>query len=202
MAVDEEERRPAARVAVVPQLIYALLRLEPVHGGGHAEHAHEGAGGLLVAGGDGAPLLESGPEALDEVPVAVDVVGAGYRRFVALGRDRGPRAQVPDMLPKGVAGVAAVAHDPLGHPGQAVEQRHGVRQFMRLARREAEGDGASFAVGDHAGLGAIATTRAPKRLMRVPPCRGLPFLAAPAAFWWARIEVPSRKVIPSEMPVS
>ena len=94
----------------------------------------------------------------DEVPVAVDVVGAGHRRFVALGRDRGPRAQVPDMLPKGVAGVAAVAHDPLGHPGQAVEQRHGVRQFMRLARREAEGDGAPFAVGDHAGLGAIATT--------------------------------------------
>src|SRR5215208_3070820 len=127
MAVDEEERRPAARVAVVPQLIYALLRLEPVHGGGHAEHAHEGAGGLLVAGGDGAPLLESGPEALDEVPVAVDVVGAGHRRFVALGRDRGPRAQ---------------------------------------------------------------------------SCRGLLFLPAPAAFWWARIEVPSRKVIPSEMPLS
>src|SRR5690348_5548740 len=78
----------------------ALLAFDPVEGGGHAEDAHEGAGGLLVAGGDGAPLLEPGPEALDQVAVVVDVVGAGDRFLVALGRDRGPRAHVPDMLPE------------------------------------------------------------------------------------------------------
>jgi hypothetical protein len=36
----------------------ALLTLAPIEDGGEAEDAEEGAGGLLVAGGAGAPLLQ------------------------------------------------------------------------------------------------------------------------------------------------
>src|ERR1051325_2210690 len=43
--------------------------LDPVHGGGHAEHAHEAAGRLLVACRDCTPLLEPGPEPIDGVAV-------------------------------------------------------------------------------------------------------------------------------------
>src|SRR3982751_6789936 len=47
----------------------SVLLLDPVHGGGHAEHAHEAAGRLLVACRDRTPLLEPGPETLDAVAV-------------------------------------------------------------------------------------------------------------------------------------
>ena len=77
---------------------------------------------VFVADGDGAPFLEPGPEALDLVPVVVDPVRAGDGRLVALGRDRGPRTYVPDVLTKSVAGVAPVPDDPIGHAGQVTEQ--------------------------------------------------------------------------------
>jgi hypothetical protein len=104
------------------------------------------------------------------------------------------------MLSEGVAAIAAVCHDPDRHAGQAREQRHGAGQFMRLTWREGEGDGPAPAVGNHAGLGAIAATRTAKRLTRTPLRRSEAFAAAPAAFWWARMDVPSRKAMPSSTP--
>jgi hypothetical protein len=44
--------------------------------------------------------------------------------------------------------------------------------------------------------GAIAATRAAKRLTSTPLRRSGVLFAAPAAFWWARMEVPSRKAVP------
>ena len=72
--------------------------LEPVEGRGKAEDAHEADGGFLVAGSDGAPFLEPGPEPLDLVAVVADAVRAGDGRLVALGRDREPCTYVPDVL--------------------------------------------------------------------------------------------------------
>jgi hypothetical protein len=57
-----------------------------------------------------------------------------------------------------------------------------MRQFMRLTRREGGGDRASRAVGDHAGLCAIAAMRPTKRLTRAPTRRSGLFTAAPAVF--------------------
>ena len=51
------------------------------------------------------------------------------------------------MLAEAVTAVAAIGHDPQRHARQAVEQRHGVGQFVGLSRREAKGDGASCGVG-------------------------------------------------------
>ncbi len=87
------------------------------------------------------------------------------------------------MLAEGVAAVAAVGDDPDRHAGQACEQRHGVGQFVCLAGCEGEGDGPPGAVGDYAGLGAVAATRTAKRLTSTSlRCVGV-FLVAPAAFW-------------------
>ena len=136
-----------------------MSSLEPIEGCGEAEGTHEADGGLLVAGGDGALLLEPSPEALDLVAVVVDPARAGDGRLVAPRRDRRPCAHVPDVLTKGVAGVATVPDDTLGHARKLVEQRNRMGQFMGLTGRQPEGDGAALPVGDHASLGPIAATR-------------------------------------------
>ncbi len=128
------------------------MEFEPIERGGEAEDAEERAGGLFIAGGYGAPLLQSRPETLDAVAVVVDRLRAGDRSLVAAGRDGRTHAEAPGVLAEGMAAVAAVGHHPHRHAGQAREQRHGVGQFVRLARREGEGDRPSRAVGgDHAG---------------------------------------------------
>ena len=47
-----------------------------------------------------------------------------------------------------MAGVATVAHDPLGHVGELVEQGNGVGEFVSLPGRDAKSDGAAPPVGD------------------------------------------------------
>ena len=74
------------------------------------------------------------------------------------------------MLAEGVAAVATVGDDPTGHVRQLVEQCHGVRQFVRLPRRQYESDGAADRVGDHASFGAIAATRPAKCFTMVSLC--------------------------------
>lgn len=134
------------------------MSLEPIERCSEAEDTGEADGGVLVARGDGAPLLEARPEPLDDVAVVVDPIRTSELLLVALGRDRGACTGGPDVLAEAVAGIAAVAHDPLGHAGQLVEERNGVRQFVGLPRGVAEGNGAPSSVGDHASLGAIAAT--------------------------------------------
>src|SRR4051812_20002879 len=136
------------------------------------------------------------------VAIGVDPVRAGDRAFVLLGRDRRTRAQAPDVLAKGVAAQASVRHHPFRHPGQALQERDRMRQFMRLARSQDEGHRASKPVGDHARLGAVAATRAAQRLTLIARLAGGPLFSAPAALWWARMLVPSRNVIPSWTPRS
>src|SRR3954469_20812615 len=76
------------------QSLSSALLLDPVHGGGHAEHTHEGAGGLLISGRNRMPLLEPRPETLDPIAISVDPRRAGHGRFATLGRDRRACAEV------------------------------------------------------------------------------------------------------------
>jgi len=48
----------------------------------------------LIAGGDGAPFLQTCPQALDAVAIVIDPSGTGHGRLVFLGRDRRPRSQM------------------------------------------------------------------------------------------------------------
>jgi len=58
-----------------------------------------------------------------------------------------------------------------------------VGSFVRLSWRDAEADSTPSSAGDHAGLGAIAPTRAAKRFTIISLGRRSHLSAAPAAFW-------------------
>jgi len=139
--------------------------------------------GLFVACGNGTPLLEPGPEVLDEVSVGVDPRRAADGRVGAFGRDGGPCAQVPDALAKGIGGEAAVPDNPPGHVRQTAEQPRGKRQFMRLSGGECEGNGPPAPVCDHTGFCAVAAARAAKRLAHISLVAVDPLFCAPAALW-------------------
>ena len=149
------------------QFLSSVPSLDPVHRCGHAEHAHEGAGGLLVAGCHGPPLLEPRPKALDAVAVLVDPRRTGHRGFVALGWDRRAGTEAPDEFAEGMAGVAAVGHDPKGDNGKGGQQQWRQRQLVRLPGRQRKADGTALCISNHAGLAAKAAARAAKRLVFV-----------------------------------
>src|SRR3954454_18217521 len=181
-----------------------LLGLEPIESGREAEDAHEGAGRLLIAGRNGAPLFQPRPEPLHVVAIVVDPLRAGHRSFVLFGRDRRTRAQGPDVLAKGVTGMTPVRHHPLRHPGQALQKRDRMGQLMGLARRQDEGHRPSEPVSDHANFSVIDAARASQRFTLIArlavgpllaPARAAqrftliarlavgPLFSAPAALW-------------------
>ncbi|MDR7039986.1 hypothetical protein J2X36_004764 [Methylobacterium sp. BE186] len=94
-------------------------------------------------------------DSFDPVAVGVDPIRAGDRGIVPLRRDRRPGAHAPDVLAETLAGVASVAHHPLGHARQLTEQRDSLRQLMRLTVRDPERDGTgtvrNFVLGGHSG---------------------------------------------------
>jgi hypothetical protein len=92
-----------------------VLAPDPIDSSCETKHTHEGACGLLIAGCNSPPLFEPGPEALDDIAVVVDPVGAGDRCLMALRRDRRSGSHAPDVLAEAVAGVAAIGHHPGGH---------------------------------------------------------------------------------------
>ena len=87
------------------------------------------------------------------------------------------------MLAKGVAAQAPVRHHPSRHPGQALQKRDGVGQFMSLPGSQDEGHRPSQPVGDHASLGSIPSTRAAQRLTLISLLAVGPLFSAPAALW-------------------
>src|SRR4051812_1487660 len=159
---------PHTRCPIQDAPYKGLLGLEPIESGSEAEDAHEAGGGLLVAGRDGAPLLEPCPEPLDLVAIVINPVRASDWCLVVFGRNSRTCAALPDVLAEGVTAQAPVSHHPLRHTGQAVEERDGLRQLMSLTRSQDEGHRPSEAVGDHASFGPIAPTRAAQRLTLVP----------------------------------
>src|SRR4051812_28925407 len=138
---------------------------------------------LLIAGRHRPPLFEPRPEPFYVVAIVVDPLRAGHRGFVLLGRDRRTRAQVPDVLAKGVAAQASVRHHPLWHARQALQKGNCMGQLVGLARRQDEGHRPSKPVGDPARLGAVAATRAAQRLTLISPLAVGPLFSAPAALW-------------------
>ena len=84
-AAGDSERHVGARVWSMDQ---GLLSPDPEQGGTDANDAHDADGRLVVAGRDGTPLVEAGPEPLDNGAVVVDPGRTGGRSLVALGRDR------------------------------------------------------------------------------------------------------------------
>jgi hypothetical protein len=146
----------------------SMLCFEPVHGCRHAEHAHEGAFGLLTAGRDGAPLFQSRPAALDQVAVGVDPGRAGHRGLVALGRNGRTRAEVPDEPAERLRGVTTIGHDPQRQSRAKAQQNRRHWQFIGLSGREGEANRPAGAVRYDTSFGGEAAARAAKRFTLLP----------------------------------
>jgi hypothetical protein len=86
-------------------LLYGLLAPDPVDCSGETEYSHEGLASLLVACGNSAPLLEPGPETLDDIAIGVNPLRTGDRRLIGFGRDCGLCTDAPDVLAKAPAGM-------------------------------------------------------------------------------------------------
>jgi len=134
----------------------------------HAEHAHEGALGFLIARCNRPPFFYTGPEALDEVAVLVDPGRTRHRCLVAPGRDGRTRAEAPDQHAEGMRGIAAIGHDPQHHGGEKAQQNRRHRQLMGLSGRQRKADCSPRAVHDDGGLGGEAAARAAQRLTLIP----------------------------------
>jgi hypothetical protein len=147
------------------------------------DRGEEVAGGLIVAGCDGAELLELGEEVLDQVARLIEVPIEGSRRAaVASRRDD-----------HGLAGRREGLDDPLVSVERLVgDQRVGLHvrqevisadQIMRLAAAQMEAERVAQCIDQGMDLGAQATTRPPDRLVLAG------FFWAPALGWWARTMV-------------
>src|SRR5215212_2946252 len=82
----------------------------------------------------------------------------------------GASAKVPDEVAEGMAGVAAVGHDPGGDDREECREPRRQWQLVRLPGGQGEADGATGGIGDHAGLGPITTARPTERLAHVALC--------------------------------
>ena len=130
--------------------------------------------------------------------MVIDPWRTSDRRIVAFGWDHRTRPQIPDALTKSIGGKAFVTHDPSRHIRQAAKQTWRQGKFVRLTGGKRESDGAPLTIGDHTGLGAVTAARATKRLTLIALRAVDPLFWAPAALWWARMLVPSMKVMQSE----
>src|SRR4051794_12672463 len=155
------------------------------------QDGEERARRLLVAGRDGTPLFEPVPHPLDPLPVHIDPVRAVDGSLIAPGRDGRSGAQLPDRRAQRVRRVAPIRHDPAGDGGQKVEEIEALWRLAGLPGRKGEAQSSTPRVRNGMGLGAEAALASPKRLAGVPP------FTAPAAFWCARMMVPSMKTRPS-----
>ena len=133
--------------------------------------------GFVIAGGEGAELLEVGEEVLDPVPGFIELT-------VERGRDQ-PCPAWPDhgldagrcqsMAHAGVGIEAAVGDQDRGL--DLAEKVVGALQFGGLAAGEVERGGPAPGIGQDVNFGARAAFAAAERLA------GAPFLRAPAACW-------------------
>ena len=72
----------------------------------------------------------------------------------------------------------------------------GARQVRGLSGCRPKGNGVTLPVGGHARFGAVAATRAARRVAILPLGHGFPLLAASIAFGWTRACAPSGEPFP------
>ncbi len=152
-----------------------MSSIEPNGCGGEMDSGEEVLGGFVIAGRDGAELLELGEEVLDQVPGLVEIAIIGARRPSVLARrDDGRlagRSQGLDHPLLGIEGL--VGNERLGL--KLREQGIGSGQIMGLAARQGKADGVAQSIHQRMDLGRQPTFAASNGLVVTP------FFRAPAA---------------------
>lgn len=139
---------------------------------------------LVIAGGDGAQVLELVEEALDQVALTIEgEVGLARDPAIGLGwHDRGDRLCVAGLDQRiGVIRLVRQAGLRLG----MLQQRLGLAEIAGLAGRQGEGNGMAQRSDQGMDLGGQSASRTSAGLVLAP------FFRAPALGWWARTMVAS-----------
>src|SRR5215208_3528922 len=155
----------------------------PDHATCNGDEGCEGRSGLVISGGDPTKMLDFADEALDEMPlfVEVSIIGNGVRP-TGVGRDHSRHVELRDMRAKRVGVEGLVAQNVLRR--QPCDQRLGHGRFVHLAAGVEQPQHISESINCDMDLRAQAPTRPPNRLFLNPPF-------PPAACWCARMIVPS-----------
>ena len=165
---------------------------QPIECGGEVQCAGEACGGLREPEGDRAHVLEPGPQVLDLVapsvggPVVVRKRMGSGRGHARLG------THLFDHAPPRGGRVGAVAGDTPDRtvrshlPAHPCQEQRSRFQFAGLSVQQLEGQRQAVGVAGNDRFCAEPAARTTQRLSQRPPF-------APAAFWCARIEVPSMK---------
>ena len=135
----------------------------------------EGLGKLVVARGNASELLDAAEEAFDQVAIAIQMP-IERARIASIGsrRNHGLPALRADRGDEGIRVLALVGDD--GAAGKPLDQRRGLIDIGKLARRQDDPQRVAQGIDRHMQLGAQPAARAADRLCAV-------FFLAPALCW-------------------
>jgi hypothetical protein len=136
------------------------------HGAGELDAGEEVSGEFVVAGGDGAKVLEFVEEALDEIALAVEREVTRARRLAIGFRsnhrcDVAPGQGVDERV--GVESFIANQHFWIGR----IQQGLGASEIVGLPGRQHDFDGISERIDQGVDFGGQSTARSPDRLFAV-----------------------------------
>src|SRR3954451_3414543 len=158
---------------------------EPEAGGGELDESEVARGRLVVAGGNGAELLELVVQPLDPGPQPVQLAVERQRLLAqGVGGDRRWDPAQQQVLPDPVGAVAHVADQAARARGEVLDQGVEGAGLVRLPGREDDRLRQAVRVAAQVQFGREAPARAAQRLAVLPPF-------APSARWWARMTVAS-----------
>ena len=131
-----------------------MSSIEPDCSGGEMDGGEEISRGFVVAGGDGAVLLELAEEILDEVAGLVGVfVEIALNLAVSLGRDHERLAPCKQRFDHPLVGIEGLVCQQ-GRCRHIRQQRVGAFQIMGLARRQDEVQRIAQRIDERMNLGA------------------------------------------------
>ena len=151
-----------------------MSSIEPDDSSGEVDCGEEISGGFVVAGGDGAVLLELAEEILDEVAGLVGFfVEIALNLAVSLRRDHERLSSCKQRLDHPLIGIEGLVCQQ-GFGSHIRQQRVGPFQIMGLSRRQDEVQRIAQRIDKRMNLGAQPTFAASDRLVFVA------FFCAPA----------------------
>ena len=137
---------------------------------GDEDEAEIAVGGLVVSGGEAAPVLQPVEATLDPVPERVDVVVDRDLNLPASPhRDDRRDAARFHCRTDGIGIVAAIGEQNLRFRPVGIQERQSTGVVGGLAGCDVDGYGETGSVGAEMNFGRKPTSRAPETLSRSPP---------------------------------
>ena len=133
-------------------------------GNGEGDGGEEGAGALVIAGVDAAPVLETGEHVLDAITLSVERPVVGYMDpAIDFGGDAGGDAAFGERLAEPV-GVMAPVGEHGGGGWQGIDQQGGAFEIAGLPFGQHQANGTAAVIPYGMELGGQSAAAAPDTL--------------------------------------